>query len=203
MVTIIHNILVYLPDLSKGKNSINPIILSSRAGAYAEKALAFFEPAVFDQKAPVQYSFMDRYETHVMMGTFYKNYSIEVLKDVLSFQQSEITYCLSMIKAETGMGLKEIFDDLYSTDPRLDYTYIMEYIRCAAQFLSGEYQISSRFYNTKKKTARLLPEDIDAIRQHPEDWALVKFALTKEYRGNSAINSQHLKENLMKAIKIA
>ena len=55
----------------------------------------------------------------------------------------------------------------------------MEHIRCVSQFLAGEYQISSRFYNTWEKTARLLPKDIDEIKKLPGDWALVQFVIEK------------------------
>lgn len=43
------------------------------------------------------------------------------------------------------------------------------------KLLHGEYCISSGFYNTFNYDANIYSVDMDAIRQKPEDWALVMF----------------------------
>ena len=95
------------------------------------------------------------------------------------FQKSEVMYCLDRIEESTGKDFGSVIRRLYSDSFEAGYEFPMEHIRCVSQFLAGEYQISSRFYNTWEKTARLLPKDIDEIKKMPGDWALVQFLLEK------------------------
>ena len=49
------------------------------------------------------------------------------------------------------------------------------YLRNLANFLFGEYQFDSRFYNLAEHTARVYPETIQIVKNEPENWAMALF----------------------------
>ena len=49
------------------------------------------------------------------------------------------------------------------------------YLRNLANFLFGEYQFDSRFYNLAEHTARVYPETIQIVKNEPANWATALF----------------------------
>lgn len=170
---IIHHILlVYLPKVSENEDSEELKI--SKTEIYAWSALQPFRQSVYTAVMPDTYAGRG---SHVLLCEENTELAVRELENVLDFQKKEILYCLNRVEEQTGKEYGTIIRDLYTNTAKEHYECVMEHIRCVSQFLAGEYQISSRFYNTYTRSARLLPGDIEAIKKSPEDWALVRFPL--------------------------
>lgn len=167
-----HELLVYLPYISSDGDDKNT--LKVKAAAYAETVLKRFKQSVYTKATP---SPLDK-KSNVLLCAEDMCIAIQKLKNILKFQRSEIMYCLKCIE-NTGDTFETIIHKLYTDADETIYSLPMEHIRCISQFLAGEYQMSSKFYNTWKKTARLLPKDLVDIEKAPQDWALVSFVLER------------------------
>lgn len=103
------------------------------------------------------------------------------LEEVLEFQKEHMDWYLKGITQMLGTDLKEITEKLWNRSDKYRYESDVDlklcsyYLSLLGQLLHGDYFYESHFYNTKKRTARLDPSDIDLIKQNPEQWALVMF----------------------------
>lgn len=173
-MVIHHLLLVFLPHLIYDGDDEGTI--KDKVASYAGSILRRFQGSVYSRALPSPF---DDGGTNVLLCSEDPDQAIQELEKILAFQKSEVMYCLDRIEESTGKDFGSIIRRLYSDSFETSYEFPMEHIRCVSQFLAGEYQISSRFYNTWEKTARLLPKDIDEIKKMPGDWALVQFLLEK------------------------
>lgn len=103
------------------------------------------------------------------------------LDEIQSEQKYEIDFALKNLQESMGTNMSDIVAKLWNRNSRncdstTDFTNMSAYyLHVLAQFLYGEYRCDSCFYNTKEYTARLYQSDLDAIREKPENWALVMF----------------------------
>lgn len=173
-MAIDHILLVYLPYIVSARDGKD--IQREKVASYAEAVLKKFQHLVYTKALP---SSLNGWESNILLCSDDEHLAVRELEKILNFQRSEVMYCLDRIKENTGKTLDRIIKELYSNTGKTGYKFPMEYLRCVSQFLAGEYQISSRFYNTRKETARILPEDIEAIKKAPGQWALVRFKLER------------------------
>lgn len=173
-MVIHHLLLVYLPPFVDDGDYEST--LKDKAASYAGSVLRRFQHSVYSRALPSPF---DEGGTNVLLCSEDPDRAIQELEKILAFQKSEVMYCLDRIEESTGKDFGSVIRRLYSDSFEAGYEFPMEHIRCVSQFLAGEYQISSRFYNTWEKTARLLPKDIDEIKKFPGDWALVQFVIEK------------------------
>ena len=171
-MVIHHILLVYLPHLIYAGDDESTI--RDKAASYAGSVLRRFQQSVYSRALP---SAFNDGGSNVLLCSEDLDRAIRELEKILGFQKSEVMYCLNRIEESTSKDFGNVIRGLYSDSFEAGYEFPMEHIRCVSQFLAGEYQISSRFYNTWEKTARLLPKDIDEIKKLPGDWALVQFVL--------------------------
>ena len=173
-MVIQHLLLVYLPHLIYVGDDEGTI--KDKAASYAGSVLRRFQNSVYSRALPSPF---DDGGTNVLLCSEDLDWAIWELEKILEFQNSEVMYCLDRIEERMGKDFGSVIRGLYSDSSEVGSEFLMEHIRCVSQFLAGEYQISSRFYNTWEKTARLLPKDIDEIKKLPGDWALVQFVIEK------------------------
>ena len=173
-MAIRHILLVYLPYIVSEKDTKD--IQKEKAASYAQTVLKRFNELVYTKALHSPFNGGD---SNILLCSEDKRLAMQELERVLDFQRSEIMYCLERMKDDTGKPFDNIIRDLYSDADAAEHKCSLEYIRCVSQFLAGEYQMSSRFYNTWEKTARLLPKDIEALKKSPDHWALVTFMLER------------------------
>lgn len=173
-MVIHHLLLVFLPHLIYDGDDEGTI--KDKVASYAGSVLRRFQGSVYSRALPSPF---DDGGTNVLLCSEDPDQAIQELEKILAFQKSEVMYCLDRIEESTGKAFGNVIRELYSDSSEASCELSMEHIRCVSQFLAGEYQISSRFYNTWEKTARILPKDIDEIKKLPGDWALVQFVLEK------------------------
>jgi hypothetical protein len=100
---------------------------------------------------------------------------------VLAFQKEHIDRYLRNLTDAFGADLTVIVEKLwkkhgdYHEVDGVDADLSAIHFSLLAQLLHGDYFCESHFYNEKRRTSRLYPSDIELIKQHPEEWALVIF----------------------------
>ena len=91
-----------------------------------------------------------------------------------------VRYALGELKSTVGTDLEAIAAGLsrrrYIHAGSDSFSQMTAYyLHCIAAHLYGEYLCDSYFYNASEYTARLYPDDIEIVKETPEDWALVMF----------------------------
>lgn len=176
----LHKILVHIPDTCANKNDRESLIDAIRS--YAESVTDSFYEQAFDWRETVTAGrWDDEYPENVLLASEDPERFVQEMEDVIAQQKQEIDYLLAQLREKVGTDLYSITDGLWKrrsvftgeADPS---EALAPYnLHCLADFLYGEYRCDSCFYNTRSYTARLYAADIDAVKETPDDWALVMF----------------------------
>ena len=177
----LHKILVYIPDAVTDRDNYERSELIDAIRTHAENTTEEFYQSVFDwRETDSAGSWSDEYPENVLLAQDDVDQFIRELFGARNSQFDEIQYSLEQLENTVGTDLKHIAEHIIQKRKYLeeaDGFSVMTpyYLHCVAALLHGEYRSNSYFYNTHDYTAFLYPEDINAIKKSPADWALVMF----------------------------
>lgn len=177
----LHKILVYLPDAGVALATDERETVVSNARSYAESTTEDYYGQAFDWRETDSAGRWSReYPVNVLLASDDLERFISELEETLENQYGELQCCIAQLKGTVGTDLEKIAQGIWEQVSYMDNhdgvncmtTY---YLHCIAAYLYGEYRCDSCFYNSHDYTARLYKEDIDKVRQEPDNWALVMF----------------------------
>lgn len=177
----LHKILVHIPDISLNSNIRSKKRLINEIRFYAEEQTSDGYMRVFDwRETDSAGRWETQYPVNVLLAKDNIEQFIQELIAIREYQHQEIQYILNELSKKAGSDLKQITCEIekmngpYETTKTIDLMTTF-YLSKIASLLHGEYIFDSCFYNIIGETSRVYPQDIDAIKKQPEDWALVLF----------------------------
>ena len=94
---------------------------------------------------------------------------LSLLEQCRDAQQKQITQCLKVLNNNLGDSLSQIVSTLSN-----DNTFTLEFNELA-KLLAGEYTFESGFFDIEYCTSRIDKDILQAVREAPENYALVLF----------------------------
>lgn len=178
---ILHRILVKIPDaVSDMENCENEESIEA-IRSYAESETEAYCGYAYDwRETDTAGRWSERYPINVLFARDDPEAFIQELEDIAENQRREICSCLGELKSTVGTDLEAIAAglsrrcDIHAGSGSFSQMTAY-YLHCIAAHLYGEYRCDSYFYNASEYTARLYPDDIEIVKETPEDWALVMF----------------------------
>lgn len=126
---------------------------------YAESATEDYQHDVFDWRT-VQ---------DIIIGSNKPDKLLSLLEQCCDAQQKQITQCLKVLNNNLGDSLSQIVSTLSN-----DNTFTLEFNELA-KLLAGEYTFESGFFDIEYCTSRIDKDILQAVREAPENYALVLF----------------------------
>lgn len=177
----LHKILVYIPDILFDSVACPKEDFIDRVRSYAEEQTSNGYMTVFDWRETASAGrWKSQYPVNVLFAKEDIEQFIQELIDVQKYQQQEIQYALDELSKKAGTDLKQIICEVEKVTSQHEITKTVDlmttfYLSRIASLLYGVYTSQSCFYNISGETSRIYPQDIDAVKNNPEDWALVLF----------------------------
>lgn len=178
----LHKILVHIPDATDlDMDAPKEDILDEVISHARSETECFYERAFDWREDDSAGRWPETYPQQAYLAADDLEWFLNELLEVQRGQKFEIDNCLQRIRETASTDLSTLSSQLWNRES-VNYDIakgVTEmtayYLRVLAQLLYGEYRCDSCFYNTKGYTARLYKSDLDAIRENPENWALVMF----------------------------
>ena len=114
----------------------------------------------------------EEYPINVIMGKDNAQKLIEEVEEAAKWQNEKIEYCLEQIKTFNVETLDEVANKIKKEEK---FSLLPFYLKQLASMLYGEYIDESNFYDTENMDTRVTNELLEAIKAHPEEFALVFF----------------------------
>lgn len=178
----LHKILVHVPSaITMDEETSREEVLEAVTRRARDETESFYEQAYDWREDDSAGRWSDEYPQQAYLASEDLEWFMKELNDIQIGQKFEINTALQMLRESVGTDLTVIVPQLWDRDgknydPEKGVTEMSAYyLRVLAQLLYGEYRCDSCFYNTQTYTARLYPSDLNEIKEHPEDWALVMF----------------------------
>lgn len=177
----LHKILVHIPDILLDSAACSKEDFINKVRSYAEEQTSNGYMTVFDWRETASAGrWKTLYPVNVLFAKDNIERFIQELIDVWKYQYQEIQYLLNELSKRAGIVLKQITCEIEKMNSQHEITKIVDlmttfYLSRIASLLYGQYIFQSYFYNISGKTSRICPQDIEAIKNNPEDWALVLF----------------------------
>ena len=92
----------------------------------------------------------------------------------------EIDHLIAMLKSSVGVDIEHIASGIwernYENKPENGFDLLTAfYLHRLSDLLYGRYIDDSLFYDTHEYTARIYKSTLSALKERPEDWAVVMF----------------------------
>lgn len=178
----LHRILVYIPDVTDiNTKTTDRNEFMEKIRYYAEQQTEPYYLQAFDWRDTDSAGRWDNeYPVNVIFAEDDVGQFVQELEETMQMQHDNIQDCLTRLGDSVGTDLEKIVDGLLSRKAFDDYSGGMNcmtpyYLYCIAAHLHGEYRYDSYFFNTSGGCSNLFPEDIEAIKEKPQNWALVMF----------------------------
>lgn len=177
----LHKILVHIPDIPLDSATCSKEDFIDRVRSYAEEQTSDGYMTVFDWRETDSAGRWEaQYPVNVLFAKEDSEQFIQELIDVQKYQHQEIQYALDELSKKAGTDLKQIICEVEKMNNQHEITKTVDlmttfYLSRIASLLYGQYIFQSYFYNISGETSRVYPQDIEAIKNNPEDWALVLF----------------------------
>lgn len=177
----LHKILVYIPDAEPNADEQSHDELLNCIRAFAEDLTESYYGQAFDwRETDSAGRWADSYPVNVLLASENVEVFLEELSCCRQTQRNDIETCLQALKETVGTELTQIVDGVWENNPKngqfKGFSFMTSYyLHHLAKMLYGLYNSDSYFYNTHEHTARLYPDDIEAVKNAPENWALVLF----------------------------
>lgn len=177
----LHKILVHIPDIPLEVNTRSKKELIQKIRSYAEEQTSGNYMTAFDWRETDNAGrWKAQYPVNVLFAKDNLEQFIQELIAVREYQHQEIQYTLNELSKKAGTDLKQIICDVEKMNNQFETTKTVDsmttfHLSRIASLLHGKYTFHSCFYNILGETARVYPQDIEIIREHQEDWALVLF----------------------------
>ena len=179
----LHKILVHIPSAINMNEIASKEELLEEIIAYARRVTERFYGIAFDwREVDSAGGWTDKYPKQAYIAADDLGWFINELRDVQESQRREIDDHLNFIQAVGYDNLAVLSDKLWkrgslNDDFNKNYEDNMAAysLLSLAKCLYGECRFDSYFYNTYSLTAHLYECDFEAIKQDPDDWALVMF----------------------------
>ena len=126
---------------------------------YAENATDVFQHYAFDWRT-VQ---------DIIIGSNKSDKLLNLLEQCRDAQQKQIKHYLKVLNDNLGDSLSQIVSTLSN-----DNTFTLEFNELA-KLLAGEYTFESGFFDTEYCTSRIDEDTLQAVKEAPENYALVLF----------------------------
>lgn len=177
----LHKILVYMPDIPVNPTVCSKEILIHKIRSYAQEQTSNGYMTVFNCR---EIDSAGRWETQYPVNVLFAKDNVErfiqELIAIRDYQHHEIQDTLHELSKKAGTDLKQIACEIEKMNHQYEITETVEpmtsfYLSKIASLLDGQYTFNSCYYNTLGGTSRVYPQDIEAIKNTPEDWALVLF----------------------------
>lgn len=178
----LHKILVYIPDAVSVEDEMIREEKMDRIRSYADEQTSDFYGSVFDwRETDCAGRWSSEFPQNVIFAADDIDAFITQVELGISNQKRELASCLKYLKESVGTDLEGIIKGelecktQYGESVNGFGVMTSYYLHIISSLLYGEYRSDSYIYNSHGYTARIFPEDIDSIRQEPENWALVMF----------------------------
>ena len=176
----LHKILVYIPDTLCDTKTMRQEQQADAIRSYAEVETEEFLGSVFDcRKTKIAEGRTETYPENVLFAADDVERFTEELRQVMDTQKVLVEHHVSKVKESLGTDIEKIAAEVFSMQAPYRSGSSQEmallYLRNLANFLFGEYQFDSRFYNLAEHTARVYPETIQIVKNEPENWAMALF----------------------------
>lgn len=177
----LHKILVYIPDVSKEADSMIRDSLVSAIRSHAESETEGFYKEVFDwRETDTAGRWSDAYPENVLLGSDDPNSLYEAVAECYQTQKSEIDHLIALLKSSVGVDIEHIasgiWDRNYEDKPKNGFDLLTAlHLHRLSDLLYGRYIDDSLFYDAHEYTARIYKNTLAALKEHPEDWAVVMF----------------------------
>lgn len=176
----LHKILVYIPDTLCDTKTMSREQQADAIRSYAEVETEEFLGSVFDcRKTKIAEGRTETYPENVLFAADDVERFTEELRQVMDTQKVLVEHHVSKVKESLGKDVEKIASEVFSMQgpyqSGLSQDMALFYLRNLANFLYGEYQFDSQFYNLAEHTARVYPETIQIVKNEPENWAMALF----------------------------
>ena len=176
----LHKILVYIPDTLCDTKTMSREQQADAIRSYAEVETEEFLGPVFDYRTTeIAEGWMETYPENVLFAVDDVERFTEELQQVMDTQKVLVEHHVSKVKESLGTDIEKIASEVFSMQgpyqSGLSQDMALFYLRNLANFLYGEYQFDSQFYNLAEHTARVYPETIQIVKNEPENWAMALF----------------------------
>lgn len=173
---ILHRILVKIHDAVSDMGNCDNEEIIEAIRSYAESETEAYCGYAYDwRETDTAGRWSERYPINVLFSRDDPEAFIQELEDVAKNQRREINSCLGELKSTVGTDLEAIAAGLSRRRDNHFSQMTAYYLHCVAAHLYGEYRCDSYFYNASEYTARLYPDDIEIVKETPDDWALAMF----------------------------
>lgn len=177
---ILHKILVYKKE---GFDSIEEESERiSEARCIAENETESYFGNVYDwRETETAGAWSDEYPQQVYFASENLDWFIHEIQQSVQAQKAEIAIYMENIKSKKSMDLEQLVNELMDdnlqpgTVSSRFFSDVAFSLLKLSRLLYGDYDCDSGIYNTNGNTARIFQEDIEAIKQEPNKWALVMF----------------------------
>ena len=176
----LHKILVYIPDTLCDTKTMSREQQADAIRSYAEVETEEFLGSVFDcRKTKIAEGRTETYPENALFAADDVERFTEELRQVMDTQKVLVEHHVLKVKESLGTDIEKIAAEVFSMQGPYwsgsSQEMALLYLRNLANFLFGEYQFDSRFYNLAEHTARVYPETIQIVKNEPENWAMALF----------------------------
>lgn len=178
----LHKILVYIPDAVSAGAEMTREEKMDAVRRYADEQTADYYGSVFDwRETDCAGRWKSEFPKNVIFAADDLDGFITQVELAIDGQKTEIEMCLRFLKEKNPTDLEGLIKGELARKSQFEETtdgftmMTSYYLYAIASLLHGEYRSDSYIFNLQNYTARIFPEDIDGIRQAPDNWAMVMF----------------------------
>ena len=176
---ILHKILVYNED---GFDSMAENERISSARSMAENSTdSYFGDAYDWRETETAGAWSEEYPKQLYFADENLEWFINEIKESIQSQKAEIASYMEEIKSANAADFETLINGLIddnlqpeAVSSRFNSNIAFALLK-VSRLVYGDYDCDSCIYNTVSSTARIYNEDIEAIKQEPNKWALVMF----------------------------
>ena len=177
----LHKILVYIPDAVSDSDSHDRNDMTVKIRDHAESETESFYEDVYDwRETSTAGRWQNSYPQNVIYAADDVEFFIRELKSCVNDQKVVVEQLMRDLKKDIGTDLEDITKKIWAMKKGYGedigkFNVIPYMFYKLASLLYGKYRCDSYFYNTHDYTSRLYDSDIEAVKENPEDWAIVLF----------------------------
>ena len=141
------------------------------ARSFAKSETEEYYPQVFDwRETATAGGWANDYPENVLLSKEDISRFVKELEEALDDQLDQAKYHLDKI-CEVSSDIKEFFEATKDKRGLMPAWHLLQ----LSKLVYGAYTCDSGFYDTDSYSARITKETIDAVKESPNDWALVMF----------------------------